>query len=295
MVIAGPTAAGKTALAIELANRFGAEIVSADSRQFYREMNIGTAKPDALQMASAPHHMINNKSVTELYGAGHFETDALMLIAELHKKNDVVILAGGSGLYIDAVLKGVDEFEEVPVTVREAINAEYAVKGIEWLRGELKKADPVFYGRVDTDNPQRMIRALEVFRHTRKPFSSFHRNKKTVREFKAIKILLSPDRAELYNRINERVDAMIARGLVEEARKLFPLRKNNALLTVGYKELFEHFEGRCTLQEATEKIKQHTRNYAKRQLTWFANRDTFTRFNPSETDKIVAFIRDQMK
>jgi tRNA dimethylallyltransferase len=293
-VLAGPTAAGKTAIAVEVAQHFRTEIISADSRQFYREMEIGTAKPDAALLNAVRHHFISNIGVETLYGAGHFAADALALLDNLFKGHHLVVVAGGSGLYLDALLNGVDDFEDIPLSAREEIFRDYQAQGLQWLQEEVKRHDPVFYGYVDLNNPQRLMRALEVSRFTGTPYSSFLRRKETARSFTPIKILISPARETLYENINKRVDQMMEKGLLEEARALYHLREYNALKTVGYKELFEHFEGKLSLDEAVEKIKQHTRNYAKRQLTWFRNRDEFQSFDPSDVAGIIAFINRMM-
>ena len=295
MVIAGPTAVGKTELSVKLAQHFKTEIVSADARQFYREMNIGTAKPSQEQLLKVPHHFINNKSITELYGAGHFEKDAIQKLNDLFKSFNIVFMVGGSGLYIDAVLKGVDDFIEIPPDVREHLNNEFEKKGLIWLKEETKNTDPIYYLTADTSNPQRMIRALEVFRHTGLPYSSFLNKQKTQREFIPIKILINTGREQLYTQINNRVDHMIELGLKDEVKSLIDYRKHNALKTVGYTEMFDHLDGLCSLSEAIEKIKQHTRNYAKRQITWFKNKDLFQQFKPDEFAEIIAYINEEIK
>jgi tRNA dimethylallyltransferase len=293
-VIAGPTAVGKTSLSIELAKKFNSAIVSSDSRQFYKEMNIGTAKPNAGQLESVPHYLIGTKSVDELYGAGHFAREARELIIQLFDTMDIVFLVGGSGLYIDALLQGVDEFEDVPVEIREKLNVEYTEKGIAWIRERLRTKDPEYFEKVDVHNPQRMIRALEVIEFTGKPFSGFLRQKEEKKEFNAIKILINTDRQRLYEQIEKRVDQMMDDGLLEEVKTLLEKKKFNALKTVGYKELFLFLEGEVDLKHAVQKIKQHTRNYAKRQLTWFRNKG-YSEFSPDEPEKIEKFIREQIK
>ena len=290
VVIAGPTAVGKTALAIELARHYQTEIISADSRQFYRELNIGTAKPSEAQLQAVPHHCINTKSITELYGAGHFEKDVLALLDALFQKHRMVIMTGGSGLYIDSVLKGVDAFEEVPPHIRESLNNSFANRGIDYLREELKAKDPLYYSKVDLHNPQRIIRALEVMEHSGKPYSSFLQAQEHARHFTPVKILVNCPREVLYQRINERVDQMMKDGLLEEVKGLMPHKNHNALKTVGYKELFDYLAGVWDLNTAVEKIKQHTRNYAKRQLTWFRNRDQFEEFAPNDLEKLIAYL-----
>ncbi len=290
VVIAGPTAVGKTALAIELAGHYQTVILSADSRQFYKDLNIGTAKPTEEQLTKISHYFINTKDVSELYGAGHFEKDVLKTLDELFKEHALVFMVGGSGLYIDAVLNGVDDFTEVPPEVRSSLNKKFEENGLEWLREELKKKDENYFNEVDQNNPQRLIRALEVIEHTGLPYSGFLKNKTIQRPFTAIKILINLDRKELYTRINSRVDAMMQEGLLEEAKKLITKKQFNALKTVGYKELYDYFEGDTSLETAVEKIKQHTRNYAKRQITWFKNRDEFEEFEPGDFAKITGYI-----
>lgn len=290
VVIAGPTGVGKTSLAIELAKRYGTVILSADSRQFYKEMNIGTAKPSEEQLKEVSHYFINTKSITDLYGAGHFERDAISLLDGLFKKHELIFLVGGSGLYIEAVLNGVDDFIEVPLEIREDLNKQFTEKGLTWLQQEVKKLDEAYFDTVDTNNPQRLIRALEVCVFTQKTYSSFLNRPKPVRNFTAVKILLNTNREQLYKQINERVDLMMQQGLLEEVEKLKEFKHLNALKTVGYKELYAFLDASYNLKTATDKIKQHTRNYAKRQLTWFKNRDDFEEFDPAEIEKIKKYI-----
>ncbi len=278
---------GKTALSIELAKHYNSVILSADSRQFYKEMSIGTAKPSEEQLAAVKHYFINTKNITELYGAGHFEKDAIATLNELFKTKDIVFLVGGSGLYIDAVLNGVDDFIEVPIEIREELNKKFEANGLEWLQNEVKKLDETYFNSVDTHNPQRLIRALEVCQHTGKPYSSFLNQPKTERNFTAIKILINTDRETLYSQINNRVDDMMASGLLEEVKQLADQKHLNALKTVGYKELYAYLDASYNLNTAVDKIKQHTRNYAKRQLTWFKNQDNFEEFKTGDIDKII--------
>lgn len=290
LVIAGPTAVGKTKLAIALAKHYNTVVISADSRQFYKEMTIGTAKPSASELQEVKHYFINNKSINELFGAGHFEKEALALLDDLYKEHSLVIVVGGSGLYINALLNGVDDFEEVPEEYRQQLNEEYKVKGLSALQEELLKKDPTYYKIVDIQNPQRVIRALEVIRFTGKPFSSFLKKNNVERNFTAIKIFLNTEREILYSNINRRVDDMMREGLLDEVKQLIPYKQVNALKTVGYKELFEYLEGRLTLNAAVDKIKQHTRNYAKRQITWFKHQDDFEEFGPEDIEKLLAYI-----
>ena len=290
VVIAGPTAVGKTALCIELAKHYGSVILSADSRQFYKEMSVGTAKPNPEQLQAVKHYFINTKSINELYGAGHFEKDALKTLNNLFKEHNIIFMVGGSGLYIDAVLNSVDDFIEVPLEIREELNTKFKEKGLEWLQNEVKKLDETYFNSADTHNPQRLVRALEVCLFTGKPYSSFLNQPKTERSFAAIKILINTNREKLYAQINQRVDDMMTNGLLEEVKELHGQKHLNALKTVGYKELYAYLDASYNLETAIDKIKQHTRNYAKRQLTWFKNRDEFETFEPNDLEKIKAYI-----
>jgi tRNA dimethylallyltransferase len=251
---------------------------------------MGTAKPNDSELSEVKHYFINTKNVNELFGAGHFEKEAIPLLDRLFEEHQLVFVVGGSGLYIDALLYGVDEFEDVPIDVREKLNAELDEKGIEPLQDELKEKDPVYAQTVDLNNSQRVIRALEVCRHTGKPYSSFLKKRKTERNFEAIKLFINTDREILYDRINKRVDDMMKQGLLDEVKGLLNYKNVNALKTVGYKELFDHLDGLYTLEEAVTKIKQHTRNYAKRQITWFKNQDDWENFSPTDLEKIKAFL-----
>src|ERR1700743_2953776 len=269
IVIAGPTAVGKTAIAIELAQLLNTEIISADSRQFYREMAIGTAKPTDEELAAAKHHFVNSHSITGSFNVGDFEKQSLQLLDELFKTHDKVIMAGGSGLFIQAVTQGFDELPVADTAVRERLNHDLSEKGIAFLRDQLKTADPDYYNQVDLNNPQRLIRAMEVFEATGRPFSSYRKAVVNKRPFNCIKIGLDMPRDVLYQRINQRVDIMIEQGLIEEVKALLPYRHLNALNTVGYSELFDYFDSKTDLNTAVELIKQNTRRFAKRQLTWF--------------------------
>ncbi|MDR3697311.1 tRNA (adenosine(37)-N6)-dimethylallyltransferase MiaA [Mucilaginibacter sp.] len=269
IVTAGPTASGKTAAAIELANHYKTVIVSADSRQFYKEMSIGTAKPTEDELAAAKHYFINSHSITDPFSAGDYEKQALNLLDELFKVYDKVILVGGSGLFIKAVCEGFDEFPDVAPGVREKLNTELDKQGLSFLQEKLKLADPEYYNQVDLNNPQRVIRALEVFESTGQAYSSFRSTKINKRPFRSIKFGLTLPKEVLYQRINHRVDEMVKQGLVEEVRSLLPYRNINALNTVGYTELFDYFDGKTSLDDAILAIKQNTRRFAKRQLTWF--------------------------
>jgi tRNA dimethylallyltransferase len=269
IVIAGPTAIGKTAAAIQLAQYYNTVIVSADSRQFFCEMAIGTAKPTPDELAAAKHYFIDSHSVTEPFSVGDFETQGLELLDELFNTHKVVILVGGSGLYIKAITDGFDNIPNADGGIREKLNNELVEKGLIRLQEKLKLADPDYYAEVDINNPQRVIRALEVFESTGQPFSSFRKADNNQRPFNIVKIALDMPREQLYNRINQRVDMMIQQGLLEEVKSLIPYRHLNALNTVGYTELFEHLDGKISLDAAVDRIKQNTRRFAKRQLTWF--------------------------
>lgn len=268
IVILGPTASGKTNLAIRAANHYKTEIISADSRQFYKELNIGVARPSAEELAAVRHHFIAFLSIQEEYSAGRFEVEALKKADELYRHYNHVICAGGSTLYVQSFLNGLDELPS-DKTIREALNAELISRGIEALAAELKQLDPEYASVADLQNPHRVIRALEVCRITGKKYSSLRIESDKPRPFTTMKFGIGMERAELYERINKRVDLMIEAGLEEECRALYPYRHLNALQTVGYTEFFEYFDGKQSRSEAIEKIKQHTRNYAKRQLTWW--------------------------
>lgn len=269
IVIAGPTAVGKTAVSIEVAEYFGCSIISADSRQFYRDLKIGTAAPDALQLSRVKHHFVGQLSLDERYDVSKYETEVLALLSDLFSENPVVVLTGGSGLYIQAVCEGLDNLPDSDPEIRAELRLKYEEEGIAVLRSMLQKLDPEYYAKVDLANPNRLLRALEVCLSTGKTFSSFRTDQKTERPFNILKIGLDLPRNELHQRINARVEQMMADGLETEARNYYSFRDLNALNTVGYKELFEYFDGNCTLSEAVEKIKTNTRRYARRQLTWF--------------------------
>lgn len=289
--VVGPTAIGKTSLAIALAKKFNTQIISADSRQFYKEMSIGTAVPTPKELAAVPHHFIQSKSIFQPYSVGDFEREALALLEELFKTHKMVIMVGGSGLYVDAVVKGLDTFPDVPPIMREQLNTELAQHGIGKLQQELQQVDPTHYGNVDVQNPHRLIRALEVYRATGKPYSSYLNQNQAERFFKTLYVGLTANRQIVYERINKRVDGMMEQGLLEEAKKLYDHRHLNALQTVGYKELFEFFDGKTTKEEAVSEIKKNTRRFAKRQGTWFRKNESIEWFDhttpPSE---VAAYI-----
>lgn len=294
ITIVGPTAIGKTALSISVANHFNAEIISCDSRQFYKEMTIGTAVPSIKELNSAKHHFIQNRSIFEEYSVGEFERDALATLNQLFTKNDVVVMVGGSGLYVDAVLNGLDDFPDVDPEIRKQLNQQLETFGIENLQRQLKEKDVETYNSIAIENPHRLIRALEICIGTDLPYSSFKNKPKSPRNFTSIKIGLNADRELIYNRINQRVDLMIQEGLLEEAKKIHPHKDLNALQTVGYRELFSFFDGEITKEFAIEEIKKNTRRFAKRQLTWFRKDDSITWFNyASSHESIIENIEKQ--
>lgn len=290
LIIAGPTAIGKTKLAIQLAKYYQTEIISADSRQFYKELSIGTAKPTPTEMQGVPHHFINNLNIVQNYNAGTYEKEVMQLLDHLFEKHTVVILCGGSGLFINAVCKGMDSFEDVDETIRKNIQEKYRQHGLSWLQEQVKELDPSYYDQADVNNPQRLSRALEVCISTGKPYSSFRTGKKKQRDFNCIKILLNTDRERLYERINRRVDEMIEAGLKEEVISVLSYKNHNALNTVGYKEMIAFLEGKQDWNKTIELIKQNTRRYAKRQMTWFGNDDEYHSFEPPQEEDIKAFI-----
>ena len=286
LTVVGPTAIGKTSLAIDLALHFGTEIISCDSRQFFKEMSIGTAVPSSEELAQVKHHFIQHKSIFDTYSVGDFERDAITLLKELFKQHNVVIMVGGSGLYADTVVYGLDDFPEVSPEIRNELNELYQKQGITYLQTRLKDLDPIQYTQMDIQNPQRMMRALEVCIASGKPYSSFLNKKETLRDFTNITIGLTAEREVVYNRINERVELMLENGLLIEAQTLFPHKKLNALQTVGYRELFNFFEGKTSLDFAIEEIKKNTRRFAKRQYTWFHKNKDINWFEISQLDNL---------
>lgn len=288
--IAGPTAVGKTEVAIQLAEWLKTEIISFDSRQFYRELKIGAAPPSPEEIARAPHHLVGHLSVNDDYSAGYFETEALAKLEEIFLQHDTAILVGGSGLYMRILTDGFDEMPDIPSEVREKLNNELSEKGLEVLVNELKETDPEYYKTVDQQNSQRVIRALEVIRSTGNTYTSYRQGSKTERPFNIIKIGLDLTREELYERINLRVDKMMEAGLYEEVKSLLPFRDKNSMQTVGYKEFIRHFDGEISLEEAVEEIKKNSRRYAKRQLTWFRRENEIQWFSPFEVEKIKAML-----
>ncbi|MBL7826167.1 MAG: tRNA (adenosine(37)-N6)-dimethylallyltransferase MiaA [Saprospiraceae bacterium] len=292
IVIGGATATGKTAMAIRLAQYLNTEIVSADSRQFYREMSIGTAKPHAQELAAARHHFIDRFSVGEPYSVGDFERDALQTIADIFQHSEYAILVGGSGLYLRAVCEGLDVFPEISTSTRNQVDNGYQAYGLSWLQQQILELDPAYAQQVDLQNPARLRRAIEVCLQSGTTYSSFRTQQKTSRPFQVIQILLELPRQELYLRIDERVDEMIKAGLEAEALALYASRDFPALKTVGYEEFFDYFDGKCSLEEAIELIKQHSRNYAKRQVTWFKKHGDWHAFHPSDFAGIVKLISE---
>ncbi|MFV0541616.1 MAG: tRNA (adenosine(37)-N6)-dimethylallyltransferase MiaA [Aestuariibaculum sp.] len=294
--IVGPTAIGKTALSIKLARYFNAEIISADSRQFFKEMQIGTAAPTTTELNLAKHHFIHHKSVKDNYSVGDFEKEVLHTLNILFKEYDIVIMVGGSGLYVDAVTKGLDDFPDIDKNIRKQLNTDLKTKGLPYLQEQLKTLDKVAYNTIAIDNPHRVIRALEVSIGTQKPYSSFLNNAKNIRCFKTINIGLTAEREIIYDRINKRVDIMIAQGLMDEVKQLLPFKHYNALNTVGYKELFNYLEGEWPLDVAISEIKKNSRRFAKRQLTWFKrNKNTLWFDYLSPLEPIVQAIKNEIK
>ncbi len=295
ITVIGPTAIGKTAMAIEIAKHFNCPILSADSRQFFKEMSIGTAVPSPEELEAAKHYFIQNISIFDEYTVGDFERDAIAILDELFKENNVVVMVGGSGLYIDAVLKGFDDFPDIDSSVREQLKEKYEAYGINYLQQELERLDPEHYNNVAKENPQRLMRALEVCIGSDKPYSSFLNIKKNSRNFTPIIIGLEADREIMYNRINYRVDLMVQAGLIEEAKALYPHKSLNALQTVGYRELFSYFDGDYSLDFVVEEIKKNTRRFAKRQMTWFKRNEAAKWFDftiPPQT--VINYIKEQL-
>jgi tRNA dimethylallyltransferase len=290
IVVGGPTASGKTRLAIDLARYYDTCILSADSRQFYQEMEIGTAKPDAEERALATHHFIDSHSIADDYSVGDFAKEALTLLEQLFVDKDVVVLAGGSGLYINAVCQGLDQFPEVPSEVRADLEALYEKEGLSSLQELLRKVDPVYAAQVDLQNPRRMIRALSVHKVSGQPFSWFLQQKLPERPFQPIYLQLHWNRKALYDRINHRVDLMLAAGLEQEVRSLQAYQDKTALATVGYQELFDYFDGKTDLATAVELIKRNSRRYAKRQLTWMRRDGFWKQFTPNQLPEIIKYV-----
>lgn len=293
-IITGPTAIGKTSLAVKTAKIFNTEIVSADSRQMFREISIGTAVPSPTELVEVKHHFIHSHSIQENYNASRFETEATLLLENLFSIYDTVVMAGGSMLYIDAICNGIDAMPDVDPELRKNLKTQLIQEGIESLRMQLKKLDPDYYSQVDLKNPARIVHALEICLMTGKPYSTFRTSPKKDRPFSIIKIGLDCDRAELHERINLRVDKMIEEGLEEEAKRFYPMKNLNALNTVGYREFFAHFNGEISKEKAVELIKRNTRRYARKQLTWFRKDPEMNWFHPQDEDKIIDFLKNKL-
>ena len=294
ITIIGPTGIGKTALAIKIAQYFNTEIISADSRQFFKEMSIGTAVPDSEELNAAKHHFIQHISIHEPYSVGEFEKEAIEKLDNLFKTHNIVIMAGGLGLYVDAIIKGLDNFPPIKDGIRDTLSQDLENYGLKHIQNQLNERDPEYAKIVDLNNPQRVLRALEVCVSSKKPYSSFLAKNKVNRNFKTLKIGLTADRELIYNRINRRVDLMVEKGLEEEAKKLHELKHLNALQTVGYKELFEYFEGKTDLKTAITEIKKNTRRFAKRQLTWYRKDPDINWFNYDTPKKeIIDLIKEK--
>lgn len=293
IVIAGPTAVGKTALAIHVAHELQTEIISADSRQIYRELTIGTAKPSEAELKEVPHHFIDSHSITEDYDAARFGEEALRKIYTLFEKHDYVVVCGGSGLYIKALLEGFDDIPEVPDAVRDQLIEEFEAKGLLWLQNKMRELDPEHFRNIDHKNPMRLMRALEVKIATGKSISEFQKKVKKDLPFRVIKIGLELERAKLYERIDSRMDEMIAQGLFEEAQQLYPFKDKNALQTVGYQEIFDFMDGAYDREEAIRLLKRNSRRYAKRQLTWFKRDEEIKWFNPLNLEAVLECIKSK--
>ncbi|NPA36933.1 MAG: tRNA (adenosine(37)-N6)-dimethylallyltransferase MiaA [Chlorobi bacterium] len=294
VVIAGPTGIGKTDLSIRIAKELDTIIVSADSRQIYRELKIGTAAPTPEQLAEVPHFMVGTKSIHDYYSAFEFEQEVIALLKEKFKEYHVIIMTGGSMMYVDAVCKGIDDIPTIDPELRNEVFERYQREGIESIRRELKLLDPVFYNQVDLKNHKRVIHAVEVCLMAGKPYSSLRKNNIRKRDFEQIHIGLDMNRSELYDRINKRVDMMLDEGLEEEARRFYEYRQLNSLNTVGYKELFEYFDGKITLEKAVELIKRNSRRYAKKQLSWFRRDKEMNWFHPASENEIMEFIQKRV-
>jgi tRNA dimethylallyltransferase len=294
IIVAGPTAVGKTELCLRLAEKFDAEIISADSRQFFKELSIGTAKPTPEELKRVPHHFINSHSIAESYSAGDFERDALALLPSLFEKNNRVIMTGGSGLYIKAVCEGLDDLPHPTGGLREKLTARLQQEGLEVLQQEVSALDPLFSATAEIHNPQRVVRALEVWCTTGKPISSFQKSGTVKRPFNLILIALDRDRQELYQRIEARMDQMLQQGLVDEAKAFADYRRHHALQTVGYKEVYGYLDGLYDESEMVRLLKQNTRRYAKRQLTWFRNQGNFTWFHADDEGGVSSFLESEL-
>ena len=294
IVITGPTAAGKTAVAIQLARTFGTDIISADSRQCFKELSIGVAKPSEEELQSITHYFINSHSIHDEVNAMVFEQYALQAAEKIFQEKDIAIMVGGTGFYIKAFCEGLDDMPPAPGAVREAIQAQYEKQGLDWLQQQVRQQDPLYYKTGETQNPQRLIRALEVKQVTGRSIRTFQQGRKAERDFRIIKTGLELPREELYSRINRRVEGMMEKGLENEVKQLLPFRQLNALQTVGYSELFEYFDKRISLDEAVDRIKTNTRHYAKRQLTWFKKDSCIQWFSPQAVEALTRYCREQI-
>lgn len=294
--VVGPTAIGKTSLAIQLAEKYSTEIISADSRQFYREMSIGTAKPSVSELNSAKHHLINNKSVVDNYSIGEFEQDAIKLISNIHSRSNIAVLVGGSGLYLDVINYGLDQIPKTEKNIRNSLNNDFESKGLIYLQNKLKKVDLITYNNIDLNNSRRIIRALEVTISNGKPYSSFLNKKKVNRDFKVIEIGINAERELVYQRINNRVDDMVNQGLINEVKKLMKYKHLNSLNTIGYKEIFRYLNGDISLEFAINEIKKNSRRFAKRQITWFKSNNNIIWFNQNyKIDNIIKVIDELIR
>lgn len=295
VIIGGPTGIGKTTTAIKVAQRLNTEIISADSRQVFKELCIGTAVPSVEELNAVKHHFIQNKSIDERFNASMYEFEVLDLIETLFQKHKIIVMVGGSGLYIDAVCNGIDDLPTIPYDIRQRIKTIYDTHGLSKIQEIVNRIDPEYYERVDKNNYKRMLKAVEVFEVTGKPYSSFLKNKPKERPFDTLKIILDIEREELYNRINLRVDKMVEAGLVDEARSVYHKRELTPLKTVGYRELFEHFDGTISMDEAITQVKNHSRAYARKQLTWFRRYKDAHWFSPDQVDEIIRVINNSSK
>ncbi|MEA5405785.1 tRNA (adenosine(37)-N6)-dimethylallyltransferase MiaA [Arcicella sp. DC2W] len=295
IIIVGPTAVGKTDLCVKLAKLLDTEVVSADSRQFYRELAIGTAKPTKEEMDGVPHHFVNSHSILDYYSVGDFERDCLKVLEEIFSRKDTAILTGGSGMFVKMITDGIDEMPEADLELRQQLAERFEKEGLSQLKEELRVLDPVYFEQVDDQNTQRVLRALEVCLSTGKPFSSFRKNQKAERPFKMLKIALERPREELYARIDTRMDLMLATGLEDEAKAVMEYREHYALKTVGYREIYEHLDGNYDREEMVRLLKRNSRRYAKRQMTWFKNQDEFHWFDAKNVAEITSFITDELK
>jgi tRNA dimethylallyltransferase len=294
IVVLGPTGVGKSDVSIQLAKHFNSEIISADSRQFFKELRIGTAVPPQSDLQSVPHHFIQNKSIHDYYNVSSFEVEALELIEQLFGRVNPLILTGGSMLYLDTLCNGIDDIPTVDLSTRKDVVDWYHENGLDALRQRLEEVDPEYYGIVDQNNPKRMLHAVEIHQMTGRTFSSFRTNTRKERPFRIIKIGINLERSALYDRINQRVLKMLDEGLVDEARNVYPFRELNSLNTVGYKELFDYFDGKFSLEEAIDLIQRNTRKYARKQLTWFRRDSQIKWFEPDQQMEIVRYVEDKM-